>query len=46
MLARKGYQDIEISFSLKKGKIWSNVVRAMIGDSYFETRLPKNNIIA
>lgn len=46
MVATVWYKDIEISFSLKKWKIWSNVVRALIGDSYFETRLPKNDIVA
>lgn len=46
MVAAAWYEDIEISFSLKKWKIWSNVVRALIGESYFETRLPKNNIVA
>ena len=46
MLALAGYEKIQIGFSLKKGKIWSTVVRALIGDSYFETNLPKNDIIA
>lgn len=45
IVAQMWYEDIRISFSLKKGKIWSTVVRALIGDSYFETRLPKNNIV-
>jgi len=46
MVADAGYENIQISFSLKKGKIWSTVVRALIGDSYFETKLPKNDIVA
>ncbi|MDD2693743.1 MAG: FecR family protein [Candidatus Gracilibacteria bacterium] len=46
MIADAGYENIQISFSLKKGKIWSTVVRALIGDSYFETKLPKNDIVA
>ncbi len=46
MLAEKGYQNIQISFSLEKGKIWSTVVRSLIGESYFETHLPENNIVA
>ncbi len=46
MMASMWYEHIQISFSLKKGKIWSTVVRSMIGDSYFETKLPKNDIIA
>jgi hypothetical protein len=46
MIAEAGYEKIEISFSLKKWKIWTHVVRSMIGDSYFETRLPKNDIVA
>ncbi len=46
MLAEQWYGTIQIAFSLKKGKIWSNVVRALIGESYFETDLPKNDIIA
>lgn len=46
MIAEPGYQNIEISFSLKKWKIWSNIVRAMVGESYFETSLPRNSIVA
>lgn len=46
MLAELGYEKIEIAFSLKKWKIWSTIVRTLIGDSYFETTLPKNDIVA
>ncbi len=46
MYANTHYDKIEISMSLKKGKIWTRVVRTMIGDSYFETKLPKNDIVA
>lgn len=46
MDANPNYDEIKISMSLKKGKIWTRVVRTMIGDSYFETKLPKNDIVA
>ncbi len=46
MEVNQNYDSIKISMEMKRGKIWSNVVRTMIGDSYFETKLPKNNIVA
>lgn len=46
MEVSKNYDSIQISMELKRWKIWSNVVRTMLGDSYFETKLPKNNIVA
>ncbi len=46
MYANETYDSIQISFSLQKGKIWSRIVRSLIGDSYFEAKLPKNDIVA
>ena len=46
MEVKENYDSIKISMDLKRWKIWSNVVRTMLGDSYFETKLPKNNIVA
>lgn len=46
MYANANYDSIQISLSLQKGKIWTRVVRSLIGDSYFETKLPKNDIVA
>ncbi len=40
------YTNIEISYDMKRGKVWNNVIRLLVGESYFEIRLPKNNIVA
>ncbi len=46
MEVSQNYDSIKISMDLKRWKTWNNVVRTMLGDSYFETKLPKNNIVA
>jgi hypothetical protein len=46
MYASTDYQKIEIAYDMKRGKVWNTVIRTLIGDSYFEARLPKNNIVA
>lgn len=40
------YSTIEISYSIKRGKTWNNVIRLLVGNSYFEAQLPKDNIVA
>ncbi len=40
------YEKIQISYDIKKGKVWNTIIRSMLGDSYFEARLPKNDIVA
>jgi cytoskeletal protein RodZ len=40
------YQDIRISYKIEKGKVWNTIIRMLLGDSYFETHLPKRNIVA
>ncbi len=40
------YSTIQISYAMKRGKVWNNVIRLLIGESYFEAHLPKDNIVA
>lgn len=46
MYASTDYTHIEIAYDMKRGKVWNTVIRTLLGDSYFEARLPKNNIVA
>ncbi len=46
MQVSRNYADIQISYDMKRGKVWNTVIRALLWDSYFEARLPKENIIA
>lgn len=46
MNVNSDYSTIQISYAIKRGKTWNNVIRLLVGDSYFETRLPKDNIVA
>lgn len=46
MYASTDYTHIEIAYDIKHGKVWNTVIRTLLGDSYFEARLPKNNIVA
>ncbi len=38
--------QIQIATSLEKWRVWSNVVRAMFGNSYFTTRVPNYQVTA
>lgn len=40
------YSQIRVSFDLDKWKIWTNVVRALFGDSVFETQIPSERVTA
>lgn len=42
----RNYENIEISYDMKRGKVWNTVIRLLLGDSYFEARLPRESIIA
>jgi hypothetical protein len=46
MLVSQSYDQIQISYDVKRGKVWNTVIRLLLGDSYFEARLPKNGIVA
>lgn len=46
MYVSQDYRTIEIAYDMKRGKVWNTVIRSLLGESYFETRLPKNNIVA
>jgi hypothetical protein len=46
MEVNSDYSKIQISYKIEKGKTWNNIIRLLVGESYFETRLPKNNIVA
>jgi FecR protein len=46
MAVADDYSRIEIAYDMKRGKVWNTVIRSLLGDSYFEARLPKNNIVA
>ena len=46
MNVSRDYATIEISYEMKRGKVWNNVIHLLVWESYFETRLPKDNIIA
>jgi hypothetical protein len=40
------YTSIETRYALEKGKVWNHIIRLLIGESYFEVDLPKENIVA
>lgn len=46
MEVSRNYDTIQISYDMKRGKVWNTVIRTLLWDSYFEARLPKENIIA
>lgn len=46
MEVAQNYETIQISYDIKRGKVWNTVIRSLLGDSYFEARLPKNDIVA
>ena len=46
MQVSRNYENIEISYDMKRGKVWNTVIRLLLGDSYFEARLPRESIIA
>ncbi len=46
MEVSQNYETIRISYDIKRGKVWNTIIRSILGDSYFEARLPKNDIVA
>ncbi len=46
MYVSQDYSSIQIGYDIQRGKAWNTVIRLLVGDSYFEARLPKDNIIA
>ncbi len=46
MEVAQNYETIQISYDIKRGKVWNTIIRSLLGDSYFEARLPKNDIVA
>lgn len=45
MYANEDYSTIEVSYALKKWKVWNTVLRTLFGDSFFEVKLPKDDIV-
>ncbi len=46
MEVSRNYDSIQISYAIKRGKVWNTVIRLLVGDSYFDVHLPKENIVA
>lgn len=46
MIVSRNYETIEVSYDMKRGKVWNSVIRLLLGDSYFEAHLPKDSIVA
>lgn len=46
MEVSKNYDTIQVSYDIKRGKVWNTVIRLLVGDSYFDVHLPKESIIA
>jgi hypothetical protein len=46
MSASQDYADIRTSYDMERGKVWNTVLRTLLGDSYFEVTLPRENIVA
>lgn len=46
VMVNRDLTEIRIANRIEQGKIWTNVVRALFGNSYFVTRIPSQRVTA
>lgn len=46
MRVSEDLSEIGIRVDLEKGKLWSNVIHALFGDSYFRVDMPSEQVTA